>query len=166
VFGGLNRLLLAALVVGAVFVVLPPAAFADGCGGGPSAVNVYSECLGSGSGGKPAKHTGGKATKTAVSPTQTGAGSSSTPYVHITKRTAKALKKAGKDEKSLSSLLNGYGSVRLLQSHSNAPSTTPTAIGSAFDLGSGPTVLLIVLAGAAFLLLATTGVRVARHRHH
>jgi hypothetical protein len=164
VFGGLNRLVLAAFVAGAVLVVVPPAAFADGCGSAPSAVNVYSECLGSGGGGKP---TTGNATKGSitVAPAQTSAGSSGTPYIHISKRATKALKKAGKDEKSLSSLVKGYGAVRLLQSHSN-PSMTPTAIGSAFDLGSGPTVLLIVLAGAAFLLLATTGVRVARHRHH
>lgn len=166
-FGGLNRLLLAALVVGAVLVVVPPAALSDGCGGGPSAVNVYSECLGSGGGGKPTTHTGshkGSGSNSPTAPSTTG-GSTSTS-VPISPQTTKTLKKAGKDEKSLSSLVKGYGAVRLLESHSNAPATTPTAIGSAFDLGSGPTVLLIVLAGTAFLLLTATGFRVARHRQH
>ena len=162
-FGGLNRLILAALVAGAVLVVLPPAALADGCGGGPSAVNVYSECLGSGGGGKPTAHTRTHSGSSTKGGANTSGGSNPT-HVPISPQTTKTLKKAGKDEKSLASLVKGYGAVRLLQSHSNAPSTSPTAIGSAFDLGSGPTVLLIVLAGAAFLLITTTGVRVARSR--
>jgi hypothetical protein len=153
VFGGLTRLLAAAVVVGAVLIV-PSAALADGCGGGPSAQNVYTECLPSGGGGKPTSsgHKNGG--------TQRSTGVTSVP---VPKQTAKALKKAGDDGKSLSELLRGYGSVRLLQS-SHSPTSEPTAIGSAFDLGSGPTVLLIVLAGTAVLLLAATGFRFARHR--
>jgi hypothetical protein len=42
--------------------------------------------------------------------------------------------------------------------------TAPSAIGSAFDLGSGPTALLVVLAATAFLLLAGTTVRGVRQR--
>ena len=42
--------------------------------------------------------------------------------------------------------------------------TTPTAVGSAFDLSSGPTALLVVLAGTALLLVAGSGMRVWRTR--
>ncbi|MGZ4317362.1 MAG: hypothetical protein ACXVRS_16260, partial [Gaiellaceae bacterium] len=71
---------------------------------------------------------------------------------------------AGTDRKSLSYLVKGYGAARLLQSSSSAPETAPTAVGSAFDLGSGPTALLVVLAGTAVLLLAATGFRGVRQR--
>jgi hypothetical protein len=147
VFGGLNRLLVAALAAGVVLVA-PPAAFA--CNSGVSAINVYKECVPSGGGGK----AGG-------SPTQTH---SSTP-AHISPQTARKLKKAGQDGKSIAALIKGYGASRFLQSHSSGSTATPTAIGSAFDLGSGPTVLLIVLAGTAVLLLGGSGLRVRRHRH-
>jgi hypothetical protein len=148
--GRLNRLLTAAVVAGVVLVA-PPAAFA--CNGGVSAVNVYKECLPTGGGGKATG--GGSGTHTS--------GGSTTP-VHISARTARALKNAGKDEKPLSALVRGYGATRLLQSHSTGAPTQPTAIGSAFDLGSGPTLLLIVLVGTAVVLLATSGFRVVRQR--
>lgn len=154
-FGGLNRLLASAVVAGVV-LVLPPAAMAD-CGGKPSAVNVYKECLGSGGGGKPtsgAHQTGG---------TQTG-GSTGSTSVPLPKQTQNALKKAGADGKSLANLVNRYGVARQLQSISSAPGTEPSAVGSAFDLGSGPTALLIVLAGTAVLLLAATGYRGVQKR--
>lgn len=153
-FGGLNRLLASAVVAGAV-LVLPPAAIAD-CGGKSSAVNVYTECLPSGGGGKPTGH-GGRTNAN-------GGGSGNSTYVRIPKQTAKALKKAGKDGQSLTHLVKGYGGPRLLQSTGSTPATAPTAVGSAFDLGSGPTALLIVLAGTAVILLAATGFRSARQR--
>jgi UPF0716 family protein affecting phage T7 exclusion len=149
VFGGLNRLLAAALVAGVVLVV-PPAAFA--CNSGVSAVNVYKECMGSG---------GGKSTNRGHATQQTN---SSTP-AHISPGTARALKKAGRNGKSVAALVKGYPAERFLQSHpSGSTSTTPTAIGSAFDLGSGPTVLLIVLLATGALLLGGTGLRVRRNR--
>jgi hypothetical protein len=152
VFGGLNRLLAGALVAGALFV-LPSTALADGCGGGPSAENVYKECLQTGGGGKPTSgsHTGG------------GTQGSAHASVPVSKQTAKKLKRAGDDGTSLAKLMHTADTARLLQSHS--PTGEPTAIGSAFDLGSGPTVLLIVLAGTAILLLGATGFRYTRHRH-
>lgn len=154
-FGRLNRLLASALVAGVV-LVLPPAALAD-CGGGPSAQNVYTECLSTGGGGKSTSHSGG--TKGGGS----GGGSSSSTSVPLSKTTAKALNQAGSKGRTLKNLYNGYG-ARLLQGHSSGPTTEPTAIGSAFDLGSGPTALLIVLAGTAVLLLAGSGMRVRRGR--
>jgi hypothetical protein len=152
VFGGLNRLLVTAAVGVAVLAVPPTAAFA-GCNGGVSAVNVYKECVQTGGGGKP----------TSSSHTSTGSPSSAPAPVPVSKQTAKKLKQAGDDGKSLSRLVNGYGAARLLQGHSSA--TEPTAIGSAFDLGSGPTVLLIALVGTALILVAAGGYRgVRQHR--
>jgi hypothetical protein len=149
VFGGLNRLLVAALVAG-VFFVAPSAAFA--CGGDPSAVNVYTPCVPTGGGGKSGGGTsahGGPSTSAAISP-----------------RAALALKRAGKDRRVLASLVKGYGVRRPLEN--NASSSTaggPTALGSALDLASGPTALLIVLAGTALLLLGGSGMRSWRSRH-
>jgi hypothetical protein len=148
VFGGLNRLLPAAFVAGA-FLALPAVALA--CPSGTSAVSVYSECVPTGGGGK-STHTSGKTT--AVQPSVS---------VGVTKRTKKALRKAGTDRVPLKNLVRDFGTARLLQS-SSVPTSEPTAIGSAFDLGSGPTALLVVLVGSAVLLLAATSARTMRHR--
>ena len=158
-FGGLNRLLASALVAGVV-LVLPPAALAD-CGGGPSAEHVYTECLSSGGGGK---HTTGPGNPTTG--THTSGGSTGSTSVPLSKQTTKKLQKAGTDGHTLKNLVNGYGGERFLQSSSSGAATEPTAVGSAFDLGSGPTALLIVLAGTAILLLGATGIRGARQRRH
>jgi hypothetical protein len=139
-FGGLNRLLATALVAGALLVA-PSAALA--CSGGPSAVNVYKECLPTGGGGKP------------TSGTRSGGTSGS-----ISGPIALALKHAGKDRRVLASLIRGYGLQRSLETGTSSSAVTgPTAFGSAFDLGSGPTALLVVLAGTALFLLAGGGVR-------
>ena len=90
-------------------------------------------------------------------------GRRTSPVVSIPKHTVKALKRAGKEGKSLSTLVRRYGSARVLQA-SHSPTSTPTAMSSAFDLGSGPTALLIVLAGTAVLLLVGTGLRFTRQR--
>jgi hypothetical protein len=147
VFGGLNRLVAAALVAGAFFVA-PSAALA--CGGGPSAKNVYTECLPTGGGGEPT--TGAQAGK--------GSGAA------ISGRAARALRRAGKDSRVLASLVRGYGIQRRLgPDTASGAATSPTALGSAFDLGSGPTALIIVLAGMAVLLLTGSGMRVWRSQH-
>jgi hypothetical protein len=155
VFTGLNRLLAAAVVVG-VLLVAPPAALA--CGGGPSAQNVYKECLPTGGGGKPT--TGGGGT-----PTNGPAGAGGEASSSISNRTAFALKHAGKDRRILATLVHGYGTHRL--DGTTAPSSddmSASALGSAFDL-AGPTALLIVLAGTALLLLGGSGMRTWRSRH-
>lgn len=149
-FGGLNRPLVAALVAAAALVA-PSAALA--CNSSVSAVNVYKECLPTGSGGKT---TGSKGNSTG--------GGGGAGRVYVSKRTAAALKKAGADGKSLSNLVQGFGVRRLLQSHSSAAAAEPTAVGAAFDLGSGPTALLVVLAGTAILLVAATGFRSYKRR--
>jgi hypothetical protein len=145
VFGGLNRLLAAALVAGAFFAA-PSAALA--CGGGPSAKNVYSPCLPTGGGGKPV--TGGPAGK----------------GMSISGPAARAIERAGKDSRVLASLVRGYGIQRRLGPDTmSGAGNSPTALGSAFDLGSGPTALIIVLAGTAVLLLTGSGMRIWRRSH-
>jgi hypothetical protein len=152
VFGGLNRLLVPAFVVGA-FLVAPSGALAD-CGGGPSAEHVYSECVPNGGGGAPS---GGAPSGGAHS------GSTTAP---ISSPAAHALKQAGKDRRVLASLMKGYGIQRHLATPETSSSgTSPSALGSAFSLGSGPTLLLIVLAGTAFVILTGSGMRLWRRSH-
>jgi hypothetical protein len=157
----LNRLLAAAIAAGTLLVALvgPSAALAS-CNGRPSAANVYKECLAGGgnhSGGNNT-HTGKGSGSNSSSPTQTVA--------PISSQTAKALKRAGKQRRALSSLVRGYGVSPLAEpSTSTGEASSPTAIGSAFDLGSGPTALLLVLAGTAVVLLGGSGMRVWRSRH-
>lgn len=156
-FGGLNRLLAATAVAGAAvaFLVAPSSALA--CSGGPSAVNVYKPCLPTGGGGKA---TGGD-TKGGGPNTAPGSGNSTPIKTHA----AEALKHAGKDRRLLSLLVH-HGPSRLLQEDAATRNAgAPTALGSAFDLGSGPTALLIVLAGTALLLLGGSGMRLWRNRH-
>jgi hypothetical protein len=156
VFGGLNRLLSVTVVAGAVLAALlgGPAA-ASGCGGGISAVNVYKECQQTGGGGK----SSGKSSKSS-----SGSGSGTTTPQHLSSNTKKALDESGKDKKELAKIVKSYGLGRQLQSVGPASTTTPSAVGSAFDLHSGPTALLIVLAGTAILLLGGSGMRVWRTR--
>jgi hypothetical protein len=145
VFRGLNRLLVAALVAG-VFFVAPSAALA--CGGGPSAQNVYRECVPSAGGHSGTGGHGG------------GGGPGSTP---ISTKTAKAIKQAGKNSRALSAWVRRSAPTAL--ESSSQESATPSAVGSAFDLGSAPTALLLALAGTAMLLLAASGVRGWRRSH-
>lgn len=145
-FGGLNRLLVAALVAG-LFVVAPSAALA--CGGGPSAQNVYRECLPSAGGHGGTGGTGGHS-----------AGPGTTP---ISPKTAKAIKQAGKNSRALSAWVRRTAPTAL--ESSSQESAPPSAVGSAFDLGSAPTALLLALAGTAVLLLAASGARGWRRSH-
>jgi hypothetical protein len=154
VFGGLNRALAAAVVAGAAVIAVlvgPSAAFA--CSGGTSAVAVYTECQTTGGGGKHPTHTSTKPKSSASSAPQ-----------HLSSNTQKALKGAGHDKKALTRLVRSYGPPRQLQTVHASSTPTPSAVGSAFDLGSGPTALLIVLGGTAILLLGGSGVRVWRTR--
>ena len=124
-------------------------------------MNVYKECLPNGGGGKP---TGSRpATHSEPSAGTKGSGSSSTHPA--SSPVANVLKQAGSDRRALEALLGG-NRRRLQASHGAAPATAPSAVGSAFDLGSGPTALLIALGGTAVLLLAGSGLRLWRGRHH
>lgn len=154
--GGTNRLLVAAIASGTLLVALvtPSVALAS-CNGRPSAANVYKECL-----------AGGGSKTSSSRPTGKSSSSSPPPAVHVSPQTMKALKQAGRQRRVLSGLVRGYGVSRLAQPSSpTSESSTPTALGSAFDLGSGPTALLLVLAGTAVVLLGGSGMRVWRARH-
>jgi hypothetical protein len=154
----MNRLLIVAVVAAAVLAG-PSAALAKHCGGGPSATNVYSECL-PGSGG-------GKSTSGGGSASGQSGGSQGSGLLPVSKRTARVLAHAGKDRSALSNIVRnrGLGPSHNLRTSKLATAPSPSAVGSAFDLGSGPTALLVALAGAAFLLLAGSGLRVWRNRH-
>lgn len=145
--GGLKRLLPAAVVVG-IALAAPGGAFA--CGGGPSAVHVYSECVTNAGGDNPT--TGGQQS-----------GQNSTP-VTVSPQTAKGISKAGPDSRVLAAIVRnpGYGEPNL---KSEGAGSQPSALGSAFDLGSGPTALLLALAATALLLLGGSGLRFWRRRN-
>jgi hypothetical protein len=83
----------------------------------------------------------------------------------ISSQTAHKLKSTGKDHRLLSHFARSRGR-RSLESPIAAGTSTPSALGSAFDLGSGPLALLAVLAGTALLFLGGSGLRVWRARHH
>ena len=154
-FGGLNRLCVAALVAGAVLVA-PSAALA--CSGGPSAENVYKECLPNGGGGK--SSSGGTSHSAGSNPT-------SPPPAPVSSQAQKAIRKApAKDRRVLSALVKHTSPSRLAIDRTGPASAAaaPSAIGSAFDLGSGPTALLVALAATAFLLLGATTLRGVRQR--
>ena len=129
---------------------------AASCGSGTSASQVYKECVGDGGGGK----SGGKSS-TSTTSTNSNPGSGSTA-TNVSTKAQRALNHAGDDKAALAALLKTAGLRRHLASEGD--STTPTAVGSAFDLSSGPTALLIVLAGTALLLVAGSGMRVWRTR--
>jgi hypothetical protein len=136
-------------------VSAPTAALA--CSGGPSAVNVYKECFQTGGGGKA---TGG-------GNSSGGPSTGSTASAPVSSQTQKALSKApAQDRRVLSALVRHTSPSRLGMDRTGPTSaaTAPSAIGSAFDLGSGPTALLVALAATAFLLLGATAFRGARQR--
>lgn len=141
---GLRRLLLVGFVAG-VGLSAPTAAFACG-GSAPSAVNVYVECLEGGG--------GSKATNNSTP--------STTPVTAVPPKTRLLLAHAGHDKALLS---QWAGSPAPSNLKSTGPATAPSAMGSAFDIGSGPTALLLILAGTAVVLLGGSGLRFWRHRH-
>jgi hypothetical protein len=136
------------VVVVGIALAAPGGAFA--CGGGPSAVHVYSECVTNAGGDNPTS--GGQQS-----------GQSSTP-VTVSPQTANGISKAGKDSRVLAAIVKnpGYGEPSL---KSGDAGSQPSALGSAFDLGSGPTALLLALAATALLLLGGSGFRFWRQRH-
>jgi hypothetical protein len=77
---------------------------------------------------------------------------------------ARAIRHAGKDRRALAGLLEGNSHAALVGSSGRAKA--PSAVGSAFDLGLGPTALLVALAGTAALIFGGSGVRVWRRRQH
>ena len=150
---GLRIVVAATLVTGAVLWAAP-ASFA--CSGGPSAVNVYTECLQTGGGSKPTSSrqaTGTDKGETVVTPI-------------VSSQTAKALKHAGKDSGALFALVHHFAPTHLFQKSNSQPARATGLLSSAFDLGAGPTALLIVLAGTPLLLLGGSGLHKWRNQTH
>lgn len=139
--------LLLAIAIAALAVFLAPSAAYASCGGGPSAQHVYSECVPGGSGGKGT-----------TAPSTRGGQHDSAP---VSNRVANEISKAGKDRRVLSAWVHG-GERILPTPSSGSDNAGPSILGSAFDLGSGPLALFVVLAGAAALILAASGLRARR----
>ena len=150
--GGLRPLLPAAMVAVGIALVAPGGALACG-GSNPSAVNVYTECVPNAAGDKP------------TAPSQQSGPSTAQAPVHVSPQTQHALNKAGGDSRVLASIVKnpGMGEPDLA---SSGTGSEPSALGSAFDLGSGPTILLAALAATALLLLGGSGFRFWRQRQH
>ena len=153
-FGGLNRLLVATAVAGvALAAVLAGPTEALACSNSTSAANVYKECTPSaGNGG----NSGGGASRS-------GSGNGGSGSLTISGAAAKALKHAGKDRRALANV-ESTAPTALLRTDPSNNSSTPSSVGSAFDLSSGPGAFLIALAAAALLLVGGSGLRVWQHR--
>ena len=165
--GGLNRVCVAAIAVVGVLLLSPAAALADDCGG-PSAVNIYTQCYPSAGGGH---HSGGGGTHKNTPPSSGSTSTPTTPVstskpIRVSARVHKTLARAGADKKLLSELLtNPYlGASQGVSARGSITASPPSALGSAFDLGAGPTVLFSLLLATALLLLGVGGVRTWRHR--
>jgi hypothetical protein len=138
----------AAAVVGvAVTVALAGPAGALACSDSTSATSVYHECVQSGGSGK------------STTGSRSGTGDGGSGPRAISGQAAEAVKHAGKDSRALA-IVEHTGPMSLLRSNRGDIATEPSAVGSAFDLGSGPVAFLIALAGGAFVLLGGSGLRV------
>jgi hypothetical protein len=164
------------LALGAVLVtaalVGPTAALADNCHDG-SATSIYTYCPPTAT-GKPKHHHPAPATPpptTTTYPTYTYTAPTtatpppSRPAHHAHKKYA--LDRSSKDKPLLSRLIRAAFLARprhvktvLLSSPAGA-----TTVGSEFDLGSGPTILLVLLIGSVLALFGAGGVRSWRNRH-
>jgi hypothetical protein len=113
-------------------------------------VNVYRECLPNGGGG--GGHSAGGPASVANSTAESGLA-------------AEALRNAGKDRRALQAVERTGPSHRLRPPSGGATGASTDAVGSAFDLGSGPTALLVALAATALLLLGGSGLRLWRRSH-
>src|SRR5437016_1143395 len=155
------RWLALAGVVATAALVGPSVALAE-CG--TSAVSIYYECSHTAS-GKHHHHA------TTAKPAQSGTPSTGPTYyvkpVKVSPKTKRALAHSGKDAKFLNNLVSNPDFV---DSHRLRPELAAAPIGasslsSAFDLGSGPMILLALLAGSVLSVLGTGGVRAWRGRH-
>lgn len=141
---------MAATVVLLIALAAPVTAFAGG-GGNCSACNVYSEPPVP----SPGKQQLPKPTQPLPPQPPTGSTKTGGRQAHVPKALSRALALAGKDRKPLSQLLGGSDIGSLRSGSVNVGS--PGALGAAFDLGVGPTVLLAILLATAALAFATRG---------
>lgn len=134
-------------------------------------MNIYIECQPSAKGGS--HSTGGRHAKPSHPAQSTGPQTSVAPpsytqpkaQVKVSHKTKRALAHSGKDKKALTNLINpNYVDTTHLHTVL-ASSPSNASLSSTFDLGSGPIILLVLLAGSVLSLLGTGGVRAWRGRH-
>jgi hypothetical protein len=148
-----RRVLRVATVVFLIALLAPAATLAAGGGNcSASACKVYTESPGSPAGN------GQKSS---------GQQDQSKP-VRISSKVGHVLSKAGKDKVTLHRIVSlpGYGAQRGILRSTASGVATPTALGAAFDLGAGPTVLLAILLATALGLGAQGGIRSWRQRRN
>jgi hypothetical protein len=143
---GPRHAVLAATIVLLVALAAPGAALAGG-GGNCSACQVYSEQSG--------PNAGRKQQPPPQQPTSPSTSGEKQP--HVTKKYARVLQLAGRDRGPLKKLLTG-GNLGALNS---GPDTvgSPSLLGAAFDLGTGPMILLSILLATALGLAARGSLR-------
>jgi hypothetical protein len=97
---------------------------------------------------------------------QEASGPSTTQPVHVPSKTTRLLAHAGKDQAALRAIAGspGYGARRGLFRMGATDVGSPSALGAAFDLGTGPTILLAILLATAVAFAAQGGVRSWRRR--
>jgi hypothetical protein len=143
---GRRHVLFAATIVSAVGLSAPAVALAGG-GGNCSACKVYSEPSGPNAG-----------RKQQPPPQQpTGSGPATTKPSQLPKNTRRVLAQAGKDRGPLKSLLTD-GNIGALSSGPHSVGS-PSLLGAAFDLGTGPMILLSILLATALGLAARGSLR-------
>jgi hypothetical protein len=142
---GLRRAVPAATIVLLLALAVPAAAIAgSGAKCSASACKVYYEQPGPNAGEQ--QH-----------PTGSNNGR---PQSQISKNLSRVLSQAGKDRGALHRLLADAN----LGGMQGGPSSGPSALGAAFDLGTGPTILLAILVATALGLAARGSVRGWRER--
>jgi hypothetical protein len=147
-------------VIAVAALVGPSAALA--CDGSGSAVSIYTQCTPKASGGHharpPAKHPGSQPATTYYPQ----------PVVHVTPRAKQAIAHSGKDKKVLKNIVsnpNLVDSKRLKQPVLASAPARESSLGSAVNLGTGPTVFFALLLGTVLVALGAGGVRAWRNRH-
>jgi hypothetical protein len=143
---GLRHVVFAATIVSVVVLVAPVSALAGG-GGNCSACKVYSEPNGPNAGRKQQP------------PPPTAPGTAGTqPAPHVAKKYSRVLQHAGRDKGPLRKLLTDNIGATALSSGPEAVAS-PSLLGAALDLGTGPLVLLSILLATALGLAARGTVR-------
>jgi hypothetical protein len=160
---GFRWLALAGVLTTAALVG-PSAALA--CDHSGSAVSIYTNCTETASGGHkpkpPVKHTQPPASSHQTQTTTYW----TPPPVKVSHKAQHALKNAGRDKKVLKHIVTHdlAGSKPLKPILASAP-LHESSLGSAVDLGAGPTIFFALLLGTVLVLLGSGGVRAWRNRH-
>jgi hypothetical protein len=150
---GLRHVAWAAVAAFFIALALPAGALANGGGKcNASACKVYTEGPGSAGGHN--------------APPPGSGGPTAPRQLPVSSHTSRSLSHAGKDRKLLSQIVSNpsFGATRGLLKTGAATVAAPSALGAAFDIGSGPTLLLALLVATALALALHGGLRGWRRR--